>query len=345
MLVLGIESSCDDTGVALYDTDKGLVAHALKSQRNLHKPFGGVVPELASRDHLNHISPLIRTLLTEKFMSVKDLDAVTYTAGPGLVGALLVGAAVARSLAWGLSIPCLGVNHLEGHVMACMLEAEKPDFPFIALLVSGGHTQLVMVEGLGRYQVLGETLDDAVGEAFDKVARLLGLSNAGGAALAKLAEKGSAQRFKLPRPMINRPGLEFSFSGLKTAVMQLINQQTLASGALSEQDAADIAKAFELAVVDTLTFKCARAMKETGSSQLVLVGGVGANTCLRTTLAEKADQAGWQLYYPRQAFCTDNGAMIAQLGAMRLQAGQRDLGLAAEVQPRWPLMTLTPPDK
>jgi N6-L-threonylcarbamoyladenine synthase len=336
MLVLGIETSCDETGVALCDEQRGLLSQGLHSQIDLHRQFGGVVPELASRDHVRYITPLVQKVLADAEVSVEQLDGIAYTAGPGLAGALLVGAAVARSLAWSLGIPCLGVNHLEGHVLACMLEESKPEFPFIALLVSGGHTQLILVEGLGRYTLLGQSVDDAAGEAFDKVGKLLGLPYPGGPALSALAEKGDGSRFSLPRPMLNRPGLDFSFSGLKTAVAQLLQVQR----EQGEVMRADMAKAFELAVVETLVKKSLRAVEQTKVKQLVIVGGVAANSWLRQSMKETMEQRGVAVFYPRHEYCTDNGAMIAYVGLQRLLRGEHDQD-GAEMRPRWPLAELS----
>ncbi len=341
MRVLGLETSCDETGVALYDTGRGLLAHALFSQVDIHVEYGGVVPELASRDHIRKALPLIDQVLAEAGLPASDIDAVAYTAGPGLVGALMVGATLARALAFGWGIPALGVHHMEGHLLAPMLEAERPDFPFVALLVSGGHTQLVRVDGIGQYRLLGESLDDAAGEAFDKAAKMLGLSYPGGPHIARLAEGGNPERFDFPRPMVNRPGLDFSFSGLKTYTLNTVEACRDASGELSAQDCSDIARAFEDAVVATLAIKCRRALKQEGLSTLVMAGGVSANRNLRTTLARALAKEGAQVYYPAPQFCTDNGAMIAYAGAQRLLAGQRDRGGAA-VRPRWPMTELPP---
>ena len=332
--VLGIETSCDETGVAVYDTAKGLLAHALYSQVKLHAEYGGVVPELASRDHVQKLLPMVDRALKEAATDPADLGGVVYTAGPGLVGALLVGACLARSLAFAWGVPALGVHHMEGHLLAPMLEDPRPDFPFVALLVSGGHTLLVEVQGMGRYRILGESIDDAAGEAFDKVAKLLKLPYPGGPALAKLAEQGQPGRFKLPRPMTDRPGLDFSFSGLKTAALT-----TLKGAPDDEQTRADIARAFEDAVVDTLAIKCERALKQTGERRLVVAGGVGANRRLRARLKEMTAALGGEVYYPRPEFCTDNGAMIAYAGSLRLTA--RDTA-ATPVRARWPLDSLTP---
>lgn len=334
-LVLGIESSCDETGVALYHSERGLLAHALYSQVRLHAEFGGVVPELASRDHIRKTLPLIRKTLAEAGLGLADLDGVAYTAGPGLAGALMVGASIGRSLAWSLGVPALGVHHMEGHLLAPLLESPKPDFPFVALLVSGGHTQLVAVTGVGQYRLLGETLDDAAGEAFDKTAKLLGLGYPGGPELARLAQQGRAGRFHFPRPMTDRPGLDFSFSGLKTFALTRL-RQSQAQGDADSQTLADIALAFEEAVADTLAIKCRRALEATGFTDLVMAGGVSANEHLRSRLTQECDRLGARIWYPRLAFCTDNGAMIAQLGALRLMAGET-APLGFEIRPRWPL--------
>jgi len=337
MRVLGIETSCDETGVAVYDTERGLLGDALYSQVALHAGYGGVVPELASRDHVRKTLPLVQELLAQVDMSPADLDGVAYTAGPGLIGALLVGACIGRSLAWSLGVPAVAVHHMEGHLLAPLLEPEPPAFPFVALLVSGGHTLLVRVEGIGRYEVLGESLDDAVGEAFDKTAKLLGLGYPGGPELARLAEQGDLQRYRFPRPMTDRPGLDFSFSGLKTFAVN-----TLRDAGDDPTAPADIAAAFQEAVVDTLAIKCRRALRQTGLTRLVVAGGVGANRRLRQRLQDLAAAEGGQVYYPRPAYCTDNGAMIAQVGALRLAAGQRE-GPAVQATPRWRLDALQPP--
>lgn len=334
MLVLGIETSCDETGIALYDGARGLLAHALHSQVALHADYGGVVPELASRDHCRRALPLLRAVLHEAGVGGSDLQGVAYTAGPGLIGALLAGAALARSLAWTWGVPAVAVHHMEGHLLAPLLEAEPPAFPFVALLVSGGHTLLVRVSGIGGYAVLGESVDDAVGEAFDKTAKLLGLPYPGGPALAQLAERGDPARFRFPRPMTDRPGLDFSFSGLKTFALN--TWQALAG---SGQDAADVARAFEEAVVDTLAMKCRRALRATGLHRLVVAGGVGANRRLRRRLQALMVEERGQVYYPRPAFCTDNGAMIAFAGHQRLMAGQHET-TAIRVTARWPLDSL-----
>ncbi|MDH3560639.1 MAG: tRNA (adenosine(37)-N6)-threonylcarbamoyltransferase complex transferase subunit TsaD [Gammaproteobacteria bacterium] len=338
MRVLGIETSCDETGVALYDGESGLMAHALYSQVQLHARYGGVVPELASRDHVRKLLPLIDKVLDEVGVDNRRIDGVAYTAGPGLVGALLVGAMTGRGLAWSWGVPAIAVHHMEGHLLAPMLEPESPGFPFLALLVSGGHSMLVEVEGVGRYQVLGDSIDDAVGEAFDKTAKLLGLSYPGGPALAKLALEGDPGRFSFPRPMTDRPGLDFSFSGLKTFALN-----TWRASAQTDQDRADIARAFEEAVVDTMAIKCRRAVAQTGIMSLVVAGGVGANRALRERLARLMEQEGGRVYYPRPEFCTDNGAMIAYAGYRRLQAGQSE-PLSVKAMPRWSLEELAPAD-
>ncbi len=330
MHVLGIETSCDETGVAIYDTDRGLLSHALYSQIEMHAQYGGVVPELASRDHVRRIVPLIKLVIGEASIHSKEIEGIAYTEGPGLIGALLVGVSVARSLAWTWQIPSVGVHHMEGHLLACMLEEDPPEFPFVALLVSGGHTQLVKVDGVGQYQILGESLDDAVGEAFDKTAKLLGLSYPGGPAIEKIAINGDPDRYTFPRPMVNRPGLDFSFSGLKTFA-----RNTWEDSKKDEQTKADIACAFSEAVFDTLFIKCKRAFKETGIQSLVVAGGVSANKQLRERL-KKLDA---KVYYPRPEFCTDNGAMIAYAGSLRLMAGERK-GLAFQAQPRWTMESL-----
>ena len=335
MRVLGIESSCDETGIALYDTERGLLAHALYSQIDMHAEYGGVVPELASRDHIRKALPLMQQVLDDAGLSRNDIDAVAYTAGPGLVGALLVGAAIGRSLAWALNVPALAVNHMEGHLLSPLLEANPPAFPFVSLLVSGGHTLLVDVKAVGEYQLLGESIDDAVGEAFDKTAKMLDLSYPGGPALAKLAEQGRAGVYDFPRPMVNRPGLDFSFSGLKTAALNAWHNCDK-----SAQAKADIALAFETAAVDTLLIKCKRALKQTGHQRLVVAGGVSANKSLRTALNAMKNK---QVFYPQMQFCSDNGAMIAFAGAMRHQAMQLEKPAVFNVRSRWPLDELTPP--
>ncbi|MBD8600076.1 tRNA (adenosine(37)-N6)-threonylcarbamoyltransferase complex transferase subunit TsaD [Pseudomonas sp. CFBP 8772] len=338
MLVLGMETSCDETGVALYDSERGLLADALFSQIDLHRVYGGVVPELASRDHVKRMLPLIRQVLAEADCAVTEIDAIAYTAGPGLVGALLVGASCAQALAFAWDIPALGVHHMEGHLLAPMLEENPPEFPFVALLVSGGHTQLVRVDGIGLYELLGETLDDAAGEAFDKTAKMMGLNYPGGPEISRLAQSGVAGRFVFPRPMTDRPGLDFSFSGLKTFSLNTWQQCQIA-GDDSEQTRCDISLAFQQAVVDTLTIKCKRALKQTGLKRLVIAGGVSANKALRLSLEQMLEGLGGNVYYARPEFCTDNGAMIAFAGCQRLQAGQRE-SLSITVQARWPMEQL-----
>jgi N6-L-threonylcarbamoyladenine synthase len=340
MLILGIETSCDETGVALYHTERGLLAHALFSQVAIHADYGGVVPELASRDHVRKLLPLIEQILAEAGLARADIEGIAYTAGPGLVGALMVGGAVAHALGFSMSIPVLGVHHMEGHLLAPMLEQNPPAFPFVALLVSGGHTQLVQVSGIGEYILLGESVDDAAGEAFDKTAKMLGLDYPGGPRVAALAEKGQAGRYRFPRPMTDRPGLDFSFSGLKTFTLNTVNAAR-AAGDLGDQTRADIALAFESAVVDTLAIKCKRALQLTGCKRLVIAGGVSANTRLRAGLETMTAKLGASVFYARPEFCTDNGAMIAYAGAQRLRAGQQDGDRIAAV-PRWPLDALPP---
>ena len=338
MLVLGIETSCDETGVAVYDSGRGLLAHALHSQVTLHDAYGGVVPELASRDHIRRLIPLIREVLHKAGAKESDLDAIAYTQGPGLAGALLVGAAVANSLAFGLGIAAIGVHHLEGHLLSPLLERNPPRFPFLALLISGGHTQLMRVSGVGQYEMLGETLDDAAGEAFDKTAKLIGLGYPGGPALAKLAERGRADRFAFPRPMLEqlekRGDLNFSFSGLKTAVVVLTRAR-----ALDEQTRSDVAAAFQEAVADVLVAKSLAALRRTGLSRLVVAGGVGANVRLRALLDAAAARDKFSVFYPAMEFCTDNGAMIALAGCLRLKIAKtaRALPLGFTVRPRWAL--------
>ena len=345
MRVLGIETSCDETGVALYDTERGLLADALYSQVEIHAEYGGVVPELASRDHVRKTLPLIDQVLLEGGIERRDIDAVAYTAGPGLVGALMVGATLGRSIAVGLGVPSLGVHHMEGHLLAPMLGDREggavPDYPFVALLVSGGHTQLVRVDGLGQYSLLGESLDDAAGEAFDKTAKMLGLPYPGGPHVAKLAERGDPDRFEFPRPMVKQGGLDFSFSGLKTHTLTTVRAHEV-DGDLLEQDRADIARAFEAAVVDTLVIKCRRALKQENLTRLVMAGGVSANVRLRAALEEKLRRERCEVFYPTHKLCTDNGAMIAYAGTLRLAAGEVD-GPDAEVRPRWPMTELTAP--
>ncbi|MEW8627965.1 MAG: tRNA (adenosine(37)-N6)-threonylcarbamoyltransferase complex transferase subunit TsaD [Candidatus Thiodiazotropha sp.] len=340
MRILGIETSCDETGVAIYDHDQGLMAEALHSQIAIHQEYGGVVPELASRDHVRKLLPLIRQLFADADIGPESLDGVAYTTGPGLVGALMVGASVGRSLAWSWGVPAIGVHHMEGHLLAPMLEAEPPEFPFIAMLVSGGHTQLVEVQGVGHYQLMGDSLDDAAGEAFDKTAKLLDLPYPGGPELSKLATQGDPGRYRFPRPMTDRPGLDFSFSGLKTFALNTLQDAAKAEGEpISEQTRADIARAFEEAVVDTLMIKCRRAVRETGIKRLIMAGGVSANQRLRERIGEMMSKEGGAAYYPRLKFCTDNGAMIAYAGCQRLMAGEHD-GLSFSVTPRWPMEEL-----
>lgn len=335
MRVVGIETSCDETGAAIYDSQTGLLAHAVYSQFAIHAPYGGVVPELASRDHVRKLLPLLRQVMNDAGVNASDIDGVAYTAGPGLVGALLVGAAVGRSLAFAWKVPSVGVHHIEAHLLAPMLEVEAPSFPFLALLVSGGHTQFIAAAHFGRYRILGESLDDAVGEAFDKTAHLLGLPYPGGPALAKLAEGGDPKRFHFPRPMTDRPGLDLSFSGLKTHAIH-----TLQRYGGDSATKADIARAFEDAVVETLVLKCARALRQTGMKRLIVAGGVGANTKLRSALGELAARQGISAYFPRQEFCTDNGAMVAYAGYRRLEAGKCE-PLRFGATPRWALDAIT----
>jgi len=341
MRVLGIETSCDETGVAVYDSDAGLLAHALYSQVAVHAEYGGVVPELASRDHVRKLLPLVQQTLLQAGTDRTQIDGIAYTAGPGLVGALMVGGAFGRSLAYAWGIPALGVHHMEGHLLAPMLEAEPPDFPFVALLVSGGHTQLVAVQGIGSYRILGESVDDAAGEAFDKVAKMLDLDYPGGPAVARLAEQGDPARFHFPRPMTDRPGLDFSFSGLKTFTLNTIADHRGDDVLPDQQTMADIAWAFQEAVVDTLVIKCRRAMEQTSMATLVIAGGVSANRRLRHKLETALAKQGARVSYARNEFCTDNGAMIAYAGCQRLLAGQHDdLGIRAI--PRWPMDSLVP---
>ncbi|OEY67980.1 tRNA (adenosine(37)-N6)-threonylcarbamoyltransferase complex transferase subunit TsaD [Marinobacter sp. X15-166B] len=340
MLVLGIETSCDETGVALYDSESGLRAHALFSQIDMHADYGGVVPELASRDHVRKLLPLCEQVLADAGQQRHDIDAIAYTAGPGLVGALMVGGSVAHALGFALGVPVLGVHHMEGHLLAPMLETNPPAFPFIALLVSGGHTQLVRVDGVGEYTLMGESVDDAAGEAFDKAAKMLGLDYPGGPRVAALAQQGRVGVYRFPRPMTDRPGLDFSFSGLKTYTLNTVAAAE-AAGTLDEQTRADIARAFETAVVETLAIKCRRALEQSGCQRLVIAGGVSANHRLREGLNEMARKLNSQVYYARPEFCTDNGAMIAYAGCQRLLAGQRD-GDRIVAVPRWPMDTLPP---
>jgi len=339
-LTLGIETSCDETGIALYHSEHGLLADALYSQIEVHADYGGVVPELASRDHVRKTLPLTQQVLNDAGCNKQDITGVAYTAGPGLVGALLVGASIGRSLAWAWNVPAVAVHHMEGHLLAPLLEINPPAFPFVALLVSGGHTLLVKVDGVGQYTILGETLDDAAGEAFDKTAKLLGLDYPGGPALAKLATQGNPDRFHFPRPMTNRPGLDFSFSGLKTFAITTLRNNTT-DDTDPQQTRADIACAFEDAVADTFAIKCKRALQQTGLKRLVIAGGVSANHTLRKRLSRLAEKEGFEVFYPRPAFCTDNGAMIAFAGSLRLTAGQRQ-SKHFGAQPRWPIDTLTP---
>lgn len=336
MRVLGIETSCDETGIAIYDDVSGLIANQLYSQVKLHADYGGVVPELASRDHVRKTVPLIQAALKEAGLQAGDIDAVAYTAGPGLVGALLVGATIGRALAFSWNVPAIPIHHMEGHLLAPMLEDNPPEFPFIALLVSGGHTQLISVTGIGKYTLLGESVDDAAGEAFDKTAKLLGLDYPGGPMLSKMAQKGVEKRFVFPRPMTDRPGLDFSFSGLKTFAANTIRENND-----DDQTRADIARAFEDAVVDTLVIKCKRALEQTGFKRLVIAGGVSANRTLRARMADVMNARGGEAFYARPDLCTDNGAMIAFAGMVRMQEGSCDR-LSITVRPRWPLSELLP---
>jgi N6-L-threonylcarbamoyladenine synthase len=343
MLILGIETSCDETGVALYERGRGILAEALASQAQIHAPFGGVVPELASRDHVAKLAPMVEDVLREAGSNLSELDGIAYTAGPGLIGALMVGGSLASALGLGLGIPVVAVHHMEGHLLASMLEADKPEVPFLALLVSGGHTQLVEVAEVGRYRIIGQTLDDAAGEAFDKVARLLGLPYPGGPALAALAPQGDPTAFAFPRPLKGH-GLDFSFSGLKTAARLAIEAQARAGRPLEESVRADLAASFQAAIVDTLVAKCARALTTTGLTRLVVAGGVGANRDLRAALARLGEMSGVRVYYPRPALCTDNGAMIAYAGACRI-GGVRNTAARIIARPRWPLDELEPPPR
>ncbi|SHI21170.1 tRNA (adenosine(37)-N6)-threonylcarbamoyltransferase complex transferase subunit TsaD [Pollutimonas bauzanensis] len=340
MIIIGFESSCDETGVALVCTERGLLAHALHSQVAMHQEYGGVVPELASRDHIRRILPLTREVLAAAGMAAGDVDAVAYTAGPGLAGALLVGASVAQSFAWARGLPAIPIHHLEGHLLSPLLASPRPGFPFVALLVSGGHTQIMRVDGVGAYQLLGETLDDAAGEAFDKTAKLLGLGYPGGPALSRLAQQGVATACELPRPMLHSPDLDFSFSGLKTAVMTRVKSLEKAGGRLSAQQRADLAAATEAAIVDVLAAKSIKAMKQTGLKRLVVAGGVGANSHLRARLGQAMAKLNGEVFFPPLDLCTDNGAMIAFAAAMRVNAGLADLSdmrHAFTVKPRWAL--------
>ncbi|MFO1391733.1 MAG: tRNA (adenosine(37)-N6)-threonylcarbamoyltransferase complex transferase subunit TsaD [Agitococcus sp.] len=334
MRVLGIETSCDETGVAVYDSKHGLLAHRLYSQIQLHADYGGVVPELASRDHVRKLIPLIKEVLAAANSQAQDINGIAYTSGPGLAGALMVGALTGRSLAYAWRVPAIGVHHMEGHLLAPLLEENKPEFPFIALLVSGGHSQLLRVDGIGQYQLLGESVDDAAGEAFDKVAKMLNLDYPGGPNVAKLALQGNPQAFSFPRPMLDRAGLDFSFSGLKTAVLNAYQHMPD-----YEQKKADIAASFEAAIVETLVKKCERALKQTGLKRLIMAGGVSANVRLRAQLQDLAQRKRWQVFYPSPVFCTDNGAMIAYAGCQRLLAGQQE-GLGVTIKPRWPMVEL-----
>ena len=338
MKILGVESSCDETGLAVFDTERGLLAHAVHSQVAMHAEYGGVVPELASRDHIRRVIPLTRAVLGQAGLELADLDAIAYTQGPGLAGALLVGAGFANALAAALGIPAVGIHHLEGHLLSPLLAHPRPDFPFVALLVSGGHTQLMRVDGVSRYALLGETVDDAAGEAFDKTAQLLGLGYPGGPALSKLADTGVAYRFKLPRPMLNSGDLEFSFSGLKTAVLTLVKREGLDDAAGANKQ--DIAAGFQAAVVDVLAGKCLAALKQTGLQRLVVAGGVGANRALRARLDAEAAQRHFTVFYPPLALCTDNGAMIAFAGGLRISAGMAAADGRFGVRPRWELAQL-----
>ncbi len=333
MYVLGIETSCDESAAAVYHPRLGLLSHCLHSQIDIHRAYGGVVPELASRDHLRKLAPLVKRALAEAGVSAAGMGGVAYTAGPGLMGALLVGASAARGLAWAWGVPAVAVHHMEGHLLAPMLEAEPPPFPFVALLISGGHTLLIQVQGIGQYLPLGESLDDAAGEAFDKTAKLLGLPYPGGPKLAELAAQGRP-RFHFPRPMTDKPGLDFSFSGLKTAALLTVQQEVK-----TEQDRADLAYAFQQAMADTLTIKCRRALEQTGLKRLVAAGGVSANTQIRRQLQDMAASLGGRVYFPRPEFCTDNAAMIAYAGYQRLAAGQTQ-NLEILARPRWPLAEL-----
>ncbi len=335
--VLGIETSCDETAIAVYDAVGGVLSHQIHSQIPLHAEYGGVVPELASRDHVRKIMPLIDKTLSDASLPPGSIEGVAYTRGPGLIGALMVGASVARSLAYAWQVPALGIHHIEAHLMAVLLEDDPPAYPFVTLIVSGGHTLLAHVTGLGQYELLGETLDDAVGEAFDKTAKLLGLPYPGGPSLAKLATQGDPDRYHFPRPMVNRPGLDFSFSGIKTHAVSVVS-----SAATDQQTQADIACAFEVAVVDTLMIKCRRALLQTGSQRLVVAGGVSANQRLRQALSTQLSSMNVQVYFPRLEYCTDNGAMVAWTGYLRLSQGEHD-DLSIRPCARWPLYDLSPP--
>ena len=334
-ITLGIESSCDETGIALYQLGRGLLAHALHTQVAMHSEYGGVVPELASRDHVRRAVPLIRQVMKQANVGLDQIDGIAYTQGPGLGGALLVGASIANSLGFALDIPTIGIHHLEGHLLSPLLSDPAPEFPFVALLVSGGHTQLMRVEGIGQYELLGETVDDAAGEAFDKSAKLLGLGYPGGPALAKLAQSGNPGKYKLPRPMLHSNSLDFSFSGLKTAVLTLVRQNDL-----SEKVRADIACATQEAIIDVLAHKARAALAQTGLTQLVVAGGVGANRLLRDRLTRDIEKRGGRVFYPELEFCTDNGAMIAYAGALRLAENQGSKDYRFDVRPRWNLQEI-----
>jgi len=334
MYILGIETSCDETGVAIYHSKQGLIHHCLYSQIAMHNQYGGIVPELASRDHIRKLIPLIDQCLQQSKLTKSDINGIAYTSGPGLVGALLVGASTAKSLAWSWGIPAIGVHHMEGHLLAPMLEENPPSFPFVALLISGGHTLLVEVKAIGDYQLLGESLDDAAGEAFDKAAKMLNLAYPGGPLLSKLAEQGNPERFKFPRPMTDRPGLDFSFSGLKTFTMNTLNNTEK-----TDQDRADVAFAFQHATAETLAIKCKRALKQTGLKRLVVAGGVSANTYIRETLIRMSHKEGAEVFFPRPEFCTDNGAMIAFAGYQHILK-QEPESLCIQAKPRWPINNL-----
>lgn len=343
MRVLGIETSCDETGVAVYDSEQGLLGHTLFSQVAVHAEYGGVVPELASRDHVRKLLPLIRQVLADANTAASEIDGIAYTSGPGLIGALMVGASVGRALAYAWQVPAVAVHHMEGHLLAPMLEDSPPAFPFVALLVSGGHTQLVAVQGIGEYKILGESLDDAAGEAFDKAAKMLDMDYPGGPEIAKLAKQGNVGRFKFPRPMTDRPGLDFSFSGLKTFTLNTVAKHRGDDVLPDDQTMADIACAFQEAVVDTLAIKCRRALEQTGLKTLIIAGGVSANVRLRERLGEAMGKVNGKVFYARNEFCTDNGAMIAYAGCQRLLVGQKE-GLSISVKPRWPMDTLSSVD-
>lgn len=336
MNILGIETSCDETAVAVYGSERGLIANHVYTQIPLHQQYGGVVPEIASRDHIRKLLPLIQQTLSESHLSKNNIDGIAYTQGPGLIGALMVGASVAKGLAYSWNVPSLGIHHMEAHLMAVMLEEIKPEFPFLALLVSGGHTLLIHVRSLGQYEILGESLDDAVGEAFDKTAKLLGLPYPGGAALAKLAQQGDPKRFVFPRPMMGRSDLHFSFSGMKTFAANLIRETEL-----TEKNKADIAASFEAAIISALLVKCQRALEQTHLKNLVIAGGVSANQLLRQRLQIIGEKNAVKIFYPQPAFCTDNAAMVAYTGWARMQKGQRDADFSIQAKPRWPMDVLT----